>query len=191
MKYIVVVVLSELALVALAAANELLVNGSFEQGINVGWTSAKLDLAGSSSFECADSLRQPFSLHAARVRKDLASYAVLQQTVSVPNANLAFSFDGRFRMGGGSSTCWPAAAMILRYQNTVGLELGNTKFVLHNEYCTWSNSDTAHLVEINNPEVWRSYTLNVAQEIATNLPGVTRANVAKVLIQIYAYDNGT
>ena len=179
------------ALVGLARADDFLANGGFEQGLETGWSDSVYSLAGTSFFECTDSLGQPTPGFAARVRKDLASFAMLQQTVTVPGVGLVFSFDGRFRIGGGSSTCWPVATVILRYLNAADVELGNTKFILHNEFCTWGNNDTAHLIEITTPEQWGHYDLNITQEITEKLPGVNAADVARVRVEIYAYDNGT
>jgi len=171
------------------AAQELLTNGDFEQGLDVGWKDTVRSLAGTFLFERSDTMGSAGC--AARVMKGLASFAALTQQVNVPNHHLLLSFDGRFRIGGGSSTCWPVAAVIVRYQDGSGTELGNTKFVLHNEFCTWANSDTAHLVEITAPGEWHPHQLDIAQEIYDNLPGVNAWNVAQVRVEIYAYDNGT
>lgn len=176
-------------LAAPLAAQELLTNGDFEQALDVGWKDTIYLLAGTFLFERSDTLGSTGG--AARVRKDLASFAALAQQVNVPGVNLALSFDGRFRIGGGSSTCWPVAALIVRYQSNAGRELGNTKFVLHNEFCTWANSDTAHLVEIAAPEEWHSHQLDLARELNDFLPGVNPADVAQVRIEIHAYDSGT
>ena len=171
------------------AAQELLTNGDFEQALDVGWKDTVRSLAGTFLFERSDTLGSAGC--AARVLKGLASFAALTQQVNVVNHHLLLSFDGRFRIGGGSSTCWPVAAVIVRYQNGAGAELGNTKFVLHNEYSTWSNSDTAHLIEITAPGEWHPYQLDIAQELNDNLAGVNPADIAQVRVEIYAYDNGT
>jgi hypothetical protein len=174
-----------------AGATEYLVNGGFEQGMATGWTDTVYSLAGTAQFECTDTLGQPVPGLAVRVRKDLASFASLEQTVPVPDVNLTLSFDGRFRIAGGSSTCWPVAALVVRYLDASGIELGSTKFCLHNEFMTWGNSDTAHIIEVTLPELWGRYELNLARELADNLPGVTPAGIARVRLQIYAFDNGT
>jgi len=186
-----VVILSLLAGFGLpAVAQELLVNGDFEQDLSVGWSYAVDSLAGSWLFERTDTLGQS-SGFAGRVEKSLAAYAALTQQVTVPNQHLVLSFDARFRIGGGSSTCWPVASVIVRYLDAAGTELGNSKFILHNEFCTWANWDTAHLIEIENPEVWANHELDIAQEIYDKLPGVNAWSVAQVRLEIQAYDNGT
>ena len=182
-----------LCLAALAGwtqATELLANGDFEAPFDPAWTDTIAGTSGFGTFERTDTMGCGTGC-AARAYKTLASYAGLGQTVTVPDVNLTFSFDGRFRLGGGSSTCWPAAAVFLRYQDAAGNDLATTKFVLHNEFCTWGNNDTAHIVEIENPEVWNHHTLDIAQEISDNLPGLNAADVVQIQVQIYAYDNGT
>jgi hypothetical protein len=177
-------------LVGILPAVEFIANGNFEQALDQGWTDTVVGTSGFGMFERTDTMGCGSGC-AARVYKTLASYAGLGQTVTIPNVNLTFSFDGRFRLAGGSSTCWPAAALFLRYQDASGNDLATTKFVLHNEFCSWGNNDTAHIVEIENPEVWNHHTLDIAQEISSNLPGLNAADVVQIQVQIYAYDNGT
>lgn len=190
MKYLLIFICL-FAVTGIVTATELVTNGDFEQPLEIGWTDSVVGTSGSFFFERADTLGQPSTGYAARTYKYLASYASLSQTVDVPNVNLNFSLYGRLRIGGGSSTCWPVAAIILRYQNSSGVELGNTKMYIHTEYATWTNSDTAHLIEINTPESWETYGLDLAQEIANYLPGVNPSDVRKVTIELYSYDNGT
>jgi hypothetical protein len=180
-----------LAFCGIVAATELIVNGDFEQPLDVGWIDTVVGTSGSFLIERTDTLGQPSPGYSARTYKYLWCYTSLSQTVDVPNVNLNFSLYGRLRIGGGSSTCWPVAAIILRYLNSAGVELGNSKMYIHTEYSTWANSDTAHLIEINTPETWETYGLDVAQEIASNLPGVNPSEVGKVTIELYSYDNGT
>jgi hypothetical protein len=191
MKRIWIVISGLMALAGLAGATELIVNGGFDDPFSVGWQETCYSGAGSFLFERSDTLGPPAPGFAARVRKDLGYFACLHQTVDVPDVNLTFSFEGRLRIGGGSSTCWPVSAVILRYLAGAGAELGNTKFWVHTEFATWLSSDTAHLIEVNTPEVWTPFTLGIAQELAVKLPGVNPAAVEKIRVELYAYDNGT
>jgi len=172
------------------AAN-LLVNGDFEQPLETGWAQESSGPVGESRFERTDTMGQPNPGYAARVWRYLANYASLSQTVEVPSANLAFRLDGRLRIGGGSSTCWPVAAVILRYRDAAGTSLGNTRIYLHDQYANWVNSDTQHLIDITTPDVWTEYALDVRQEIADNLPGINPDNVRQITVQLFAFDNGT
>jgi hypothetical protein len=179
-----------LLLLAAAPAN-LFTNGDFEQPLDVGWKQAVENAAGLFSFDRSDTLGQPTPGYAACVYKYLAYYASLSQDVAVPGADLEFKMDARLRMAGGSSTCWPAGAVVVSYLNAGDRELGSTMYILRNEYCDWVESDTLHFIDINEPGEWRSYSLKVAEEIAAYLPGVNRPDVAKLKVQLFSYVNGT
>jgi uncharacterized protein (DUF779 family) len=186
-----IIVLSLVALTGLGLGTELLVNGDFEQPLDVGWTDTVVSAAGSANFERSDTLGQPSPGFAVRVYKYLASYASLSQTVDVPDVNLALSFDGRLSIGGGSSTCWPVAAVIVRYLDASATSLGNTRIYLHDQYCTWATSDTQSLIDITTPGVWTPYSLDIASELSTHLSGINPASVSKLKVELFAFDNGT
>jgi len=179
------------ACLTLTTAANLFTNGDFEQPLEVGWTQSVNNAAGSYSFDRWDTMGQPVPGFAARVYKSLAYYATLSQTTAVPGADLDFSLDCRLRIAGGSSTCWPACAVVVSYLRANEEELGSTMILLRNEYCTWVESDTLHFIDITEPGQWRTYRFNVAEEIAMYLPGVNPVDVAKVKAQLYSYDNGT
>ena len=174
-----------------AAAGELLVNGDFEQPLDVGWTDTAKVEVGTFLFERADTFGQPTPGYAAKAYKMLARYASLYQTVDVPNVDLTLSFDARLKIGGGSSTCWPVASVWVRYADASGLELGNTRFYLHDQYATWAKSDTVSLIDVSDTTgAWHNYSLDLRQEL-THLPGINAEAVEKIAIDLYAYDNGT
>jgi len=170
-------------------AAEFLVNGDFEQTIDVGWHETANVLAGTHSFDRWDSLGQPAPGYAARVYKYLGYYASLSQTVDVPDANLLLSFDGRFVIGGGTSISWPVASFWVRYLNEAGVELGNTRLYLPSTYATWASSETVSLRKVESDGAWHNYSINIAQELAANLPGVAAADVRKVRLDVFAYDS--
>jgi len=175
-----------------AAAGELLVNGDFEQALDVGWTDTVENEAGLFAFDRADTFGQPTPGFAAKVHKELARYASLRQTVDVPNVDLTLTFDGRFLIGGGSSTCWPVASVWVRYGDAAGLELGNTRICLSSVYSDWTKSDTVSLIEIaDTTGAWHNYTLELKDELTNHLPGINPDSVRKITIDLYAYDNGT
>lgn len=180
-----------LLMFALPVQAEFLTNGDFEQPLSVGWTQGINNAAGEYSFDRWDTMGQPTPGFAARVYKYLMFYATLSQTADVPGAALEFRFDGRLRMAGGSSACWPAGAVVLSYLSSSGAELGSTMFLLRNEYCDWVESDTLHFIDVTLPDEWVSYQLDIARELADNLPGVNPADVRKMKVQLYSYVNGT
>ena len=173
-------------------ADEFLVNGDFEQPLDVGWTDTVLNEAGTFAFERADTFGQPTPGYAAKAYKYLARYASLRQTVDVPNVDLTVSFDGRFKIAGGSSTCWPVASLWIRYADASGAELGNTRICLSSVYSTWTSSDTVHLIEVGDTTgAWHNYSINLKEELNANLPGIKPSDVARVTVDLFAYDNGT
>ena len=175
-----------------AAAGELLVNGDFEQPLDVGWTDTVQLEAGTYRFDRTDTLGQPSPGFVALVYKELARYASLRQTVNVPDLNLDLSFDARLKIGGGSSTCWPVASFWVRYADSTGLELGNTRFYLHDQYATWTKSDTVDLVNVADTSgAWQHYAINLKEHVASRLPGINADQVKKITLDLFAYDNGT
>ena len=176
----------------MGVAGEFLVNGDFEQALDVGWTDTMVNDAGLSRFERADTFGQPTPGSAAKVYKLLARYASLRQTIDVPGVDLTLTFDGRFKIGGGSSTCWPVASLWVRYADSTGLELGNTRICRSSTYSTWAKSDTVSLIEIaDTTGAWNNYSLDLSEELTANLPGINPDQVRKITIELYAYDNGT
>jgi hypothetical protein len=169
----------------------MLVNGDFELPLDRGWSEGVLTEAGDHSFDRWDTLGQPTPGYAARVYKYLARYASLYQVCDVPGVDLTFSFDGRFRIEGGSTTCWPTGAVILSYLDGADAELGCTMILLRNQFNDWVESDTMHFYDVQVPGKWEEYELNVAQEIEDNLPGVNAPDVDKVKVQLFSYCNGT
>jgi hypothetical protein len=174
------------------AASEYLVNGDFEQALDVGWIDTAKVEVGTYSFERSDTFGQPTPGYAAKAYKMLARYASIYQTVDVPDVNLTLSVDARLKIGGGSSTCWPVASVWVRYADSSGLELGNTRICRSSVYSTWTKSDSVSVIEISDTTgAWNNYKLNLKQELTTHLAGINPDAVKKITIDLFAYDNGT
>lgn len=167
----------------------LLVNGDFEQPLSVGWKDTVFSLGGDYRFERSDTFGSGTG-YAAKVYKLLALFASLSQVAPVPGPDLRLSFDARLRIEEGSSTCWPVAAVFARYRTGQGRELGATCWYKHSIYANWRSSDTFHLIEVT-ADGWNHYELDIAAELNANLPRINPADVAQVVIDLYAYDSGT
>lgn len=175
-------------LFGLVLGQNLLTNGNFEQELSVGWSPVMSGL-GSHSAERAV-WRHPDPDYECWVQQyDGSGSTRLEQTVNVPHVNLDFSFAAQFAIGGGSSTCWPVASVILEYLNASGAMLGETRFYYHNAYCNWVPTSTVSLIDIGSPD-WMSYNLNVAEEIRDNLPGMNASQVRKIRVAFYDYTSG-
>jgi hypothetical protein len=178
-----------LALLAGTGMANYIVNGDFEQPTAVGWTDTVHVIAGDYRFELSDTLGLGAG-QASKVRKYLGKFASRRQAVAVPNTNLTLTFDARLVQALGSSTCWPVAAVFVRYLNAAGAELGATCWYNHSVYANWQDNDTMNLIEVTSLD-WNHYELNIAGELAANLPGVNAADVAQVMVDLFAFDSGT
>jgi hypothetical protein len=179
-----------LVVVAVAGVTaQTVINGDFEQPLDVGWKESTYSMAGSYYFDRADTFDH--ATFAAKVYKYLAKFNSLSQVVDVVSPDVSVGLDLRLNIGGGSSTCWPVAAFIIRYQDDNGNDLGNTKLYKYSQYATWRNSDTAHLIDLNRSVGWERHVLDIRQELLTYLPGVNPDAVRKLKLDLYAYDNGT
>lgn len=167
----------------------LIVNGDFEQALDVGWTDTVNVITGDHRFERGDTFGNGTG-YAAKVYKYLGYFASLRQTVAVPNLDVTLAFDARLLQALGSSTCWPVAAFLVRYIDAAGAELGSTVWYNHSVYANWQRNDTCNLIEVTST-AWNHYELNLASEVAANLPGVSAADVSKVCVDLFAYDSGT
>jgi hypothetical protein len=181
-----------LLLVALAVVGfgqNLLVNGDFEQPRSIGWIRTAGGL-GNTQIVSRDTGYQPDSDYEILVWQDGGSgWLTLSQMVDVPGTDLTLTFAASFEVDG-SGTCYPVACFRVRYCDAGGGELGETRYYCHNANCPWTSTSTVHLVDV--PATgWNSYTLEIAQELNDNLPGVVPASVAKVEIALFDTTSGS
>lgn len=177
-----------LLLAASGFGQELLTNGDFEQDLSVGWTQyvggngtpviQRVYDGGHDNYYACDSLYLG------------AGWSQLGQVVDVPGPGLVLSFRADYAIGGGSSSCWQVAAVVARYKDQMDNTLGETRYYYHNSYCTWVSTPTVHLIDVTNP-TWTQYTLDVADEIETNLPGVNPGDVSRVEFALYDTTSGS
>lgn len=169
----------------LAPASNLVVNGGFEQDLSVGWTYQQ------SGYGSRTNERRPWSPpdtgnYCYQRQYGGPGFAKLYQLIDVAGPDLSFSFWASFGIGGGSSTCWPAASVFLEYYDHRGLWIGETRWYYHNQYCTWQPAPNRNLISIGDP-AWMPYGLNVREEIEGNLPGVNADALRRVGVAIYSY----
>jgi hypothetical protein len=168
----------------LAAGQELLINGDFEQELTVGWAQAESGV-GTHTINRDTSYHPDPDYEAYTYQYDNPGWARLSQAVSVPGVNLLLSFWGSFEEVGGSSSCWPAACICVNYLDAGNAVLGETRY-FYSTYANWVPSPTLSLIRITDP-AWNQYTLNIVEELSQNLPGVNPADVAKVEVVVLAY----
>lgn len=168
----------------LASAQSLLTNGDFEQEITVGWTYA--DSGYGTHLADRNVAYHPdpdYEAHAYQY--DNPGWARLSQRVDAPGVMLELSFWAKFEEVGGTSTCWPAACFQVCYLDGSDVLLGETRYY-YSTYANWTPSPTLSLYRITNPD-WAEYTLTIADELSTNLPGVNPGDVARIEVALLSY----
>ncbi|MBN2537186.1 hypothetical protein JXB37_02795 [candidate division WOR-3 bacterium] len=173
------------ALLVPALGQNLLTNGDFEQELTVGWTQEKQGI-GLQDFT-RDTGYDPDPDYEARVYQYSGPGIMkLGQLVPLPDTGYELSFRANFRIEDGSPSCWPVGSVGIEYCNAAEEVLGRSLFYLHDEFCTWTNSPTEHLVEVTDPD-WREYRFQLGEELRSHLTGVDPADVSKVRVLIYNY----
>jgi hypothetical protein len=131
-------------------AQELLVNGGFEQDLNVGWTQ-RSEGSGTPYFDRSTGYDPDPDYEAQAYLFDGPASLNLSQAVDVPHTALDLSFRASFQLGPTSSTCWPVAAFAVGYYDAANTLLGETRFYYHDEYCDWVASPTLSLHNVTDP----------------------------------------
>lgn len=172
----------------LASGENLLTNGDFEQDISVGWT---LTYYGYGMHNAERAVwRHPDPDYEVWVQQNSGEgWTRLEQQVSVPGPNLDFSFTAKLDLGNASSSCWPVPSVILEYYDASNTMLGETRFYLPCAYCNWVPSDLLSLIPVGS-SAWMPWSINVLEEIQSNLPGVDADEVRKITVALYDYTSG-
>ncbi len=169
---------------AFLLSQELIINGDFEQELTVGWT---LIPSGSGTHTAnRDVFYHPDpDYEAMAYQYDNPGSMRLSQIVDVPGPLLELTFTASFAESGGVSTCWPAACFSVCYLDADNNVLGETRYV-YSTYANWTSTSTLNIIRLYDPS-WTTYNLNIAEELANNLPGVNPGDVVKVEIALFAY----
>ncbi|MEO0081547.1 MAG: hypothetical protein ABIL25_04545 [candidate division WOR-3 bacterium] len=173
------------AMLLMPVRANLLVNGDFEQDLSVGWVQTK-EGVGTQTISRATNYDPDPDYEARTYQYSGEGLTRLSQLVAVPGANVELRFNAKFQIGNGSLTCWPVASVCVEYLNAANNVLGMTFFYYHDQYCTWTNTPTQHLIEVTEP-AWQNYRLDVQAELTVNLPGVNPADVSKVRVALHCY----
>lgn len=166
-----------------AAADELLVNGDFEEELTVGWQQT-LDggtITRATNFDPDDD-------YEVRVYKGTGSGgAQLLQEVAIPGTDATFQVALR-PLASATSTAWAASGIRVDYLGQSGNLLGETLLGVITPYCPWENTPTFHLIEVD-PGLWQERSFRIDEELA-NLPGIDPAAVRslRVTALVHVYD---
>jgi hypothetical protein len=172
----------------LAVGQELVQNGGFEDSLDY-WTIEYLNTYGTWEVSAGPD-HQPDPDKECYVGKDYGTYARARQAVDVSSCALLFTGSSKHQTTVGSASGYYAySTLTLEYQNSSGTVLGQTMFIQATESCTLTNTATTHLITFDDT-LWHDHEMLVDDEIADNLPGVDRGEVAKVSIVMEAYGTG-
>jgi hypothetical protein len=173
-----------LALAAVLTGAELLVNGDFESAISMGWTQ---QVSGSDYTLNRDVAFHGDPDYEAQAHKYLTGYAMLSQTVSVPNANLFFCADMKFANLCDDNTYgyFAASAIRIEYLNASGAIIGETRIFNGTTNCDWTDTGTLHVISKSGDE-WHRVGLLINEEVR-NIPDLNIDDIARITVGIYAY----
>ncbi len=176
-----VLLLLPLALVAVFSQG-LITNGTFEQDLSVGWISYMADPTYGYDTIIRGTEYEPDADYEVYTLSQFGYVTRLYQTVNIPSTNCAFSAKAKIVAfdNEADTLCWSASAVVLYYQNSSGVTLGETRICRFSAPCPWQNSSTVHLIMASDT-LWHTYSFGLSAELA-NLPGVVPSQVSKVQV---------
>ncbi len=179
-----------LLIASIVFAGRLVVNGDFEQPLNIGWSSS-IGLQNTSDTIDRQIYFEPDIDYEVRVKKYDETYAKLCQAIDIPTTDLDFSITAKLYALEYSPTLsyWAAAAVCLRYLDANGNQLGETRIAHMSPHCPWTNTGAIHLIPVTDPNNWYTYNFNINNEL-TNLPLVNASNIHKIQIALLDTTNG-
>jgi hypothetical protein len=162
-------------------------NSDFEQPLDSGWVQTVVNDSSTQGYiERSDTLGQPGAGFAVRVYKFHMQFCSLSQTVPLETLGQVIRFWARLRIGA-DVPCTPVAAVAFNYLDSAGARLGRTLFYLPSSYCTWTDSDSLHLICITDTTgAWSHYGLDLQAELDSCLPLVDQSRVRKLCVELAA-----
>ena len=160
-----------------------LVNGDFSQPWKTGWTAETRDLVGNHR---VDNLPGG----GVRVRKAMCGFARLEQDIRLDDINTEFSTKASFRATANRPGYHAYSALALGYLDKDGNLLGETRFYAISGQRGKPSNGSRHLVPVA-PGKWAELSLNLRDELRTNLPDVVPAQVRGLRVLFEAFGSGT
>lgn len=171
-------------------SNKTLLNGDFEQELNIGWIKNTAGLNYSDAIERARNLDSDDD-YELMIEKVNAGHIKLLQTIDVSTTSLNFSVSAKLQAIEHNSyaSYWAAAAICLRYLNESNQLLGETRITHKSPNCPWQNNEKLHLINVPNPDNWYTYGFNINDELA-NLSAVNLSDIKKIQVVLMDTTNG-
>ena len=167
------------AAVGQATPLEFVVNGGFEQEIEIGWQQY-YEATNSSIGRNSDLDDDPDQELGLRFDNGIGEMAVWQRfAIANTDLDIATTIKARTSASGGA---WVAAGIRFGYLDRNLAVLGRTFIGRMSTDCPWYASPTLHLVTAANNQ-WEQYVFNLNDELA-NLPGVDPSEVAYLEVEV-------
>lgn len=170
--------------------NKVIVNGDFEQELNVGWQRNVSGLNYSDEIARYQNLDGDDDFELV-IEKINAGHIKLYQTIDFAASDYQFSAKANLKAieYNSNASYWAAAAICLRYLNDSQELLGETRIVFKTPHCPWQNTNNLHLINAISPDQWYNYSFKLSEELA-NLSGVNIADIKKIQIVVMDTTNG-
>jgi hypothetical protein len=164
--------------------NDVLLNGDFEQELNIGWQTSSNDYTGSSEI----TRNQVEKNHYAHLIKDLCGYAELSQIINLDNLNQDLS--ARLNLNATSNRAGynATAAFILSFLDKENKVLAETQIAYSTDQLT--NTPVPYSYPAK-PAEWKTYTLNLKDELDKHFSKVDVSKIKKLKITLSAYNDQT
>lgn len=170
--------------------NKVIVNGDFEQELNIGWQ------RNTSGLNYSDEIARYQNLDGDNdfelvIEKINAGHIKLYQTIEFPTGDLQFSAKANLRSieYNPNASYWAAAVICLRYLNDNHQLLGETRIVSKTAHCPWQNTNTLHLINVPHMDSWYTYSFKISEELS-HLSGITVSDIKKLQIVVMDTTNG-
>jgi len=164
--------------------NDVILNGDFEQELNVGWQASSKDYAGSSEIN-RDKIQKN---HFAHLIKDWGGYAEMSQIINLDNLNqnlsVRLNLDATSNREGYAAT----SAFILSFLNKENKVLAEIRIAYSTDKLI--NSPVLYNYPMA-PAEWKTHTLNLKDELTKHFLKVDVNKIKKLKIAMYAYNNKT
>jgi len=163
-------------------ASNLVINGDFEQELNVGWHQSTYGSATAINRDDYDPSDPDYEVYIYKGTE--TGYAKLYQIVDISNTNIDFSVYAKLIASDNHANAWAAAAVVISYMTLSDSILGETRIYRNSQGCPWVNCSTLHLIPAPNTD-WNSYSFNLDDELI-NLPGVNPPEISKIKVALYS-----
>ncbi len=160
-----------------------LLNGSFSSPLTNGWQQEARDFVGYHNIALLKD-------GGVRVVKEMCGRARLFQEVNLPDLNRTFSARVQFKAQSTTPGYFSYGALMLQFVDSTGNTLAETRFYSAAGMLPWKNTSRLRLVPVAKSGTWTDISLNLADELKTNLKDVHRTEVKGLRVVIEAFGSG-